>query len=209
MCIQFMVQVELERIFRRYHTKISEEFEWKSHVFPRYLAPVVLEEKKDRLVKPMHFGLIPFFEKNPKPKKVFHNARSETLAEKVSFKRAYAQSRCIVPIQSFFEYVGEKPNKSLAKFTPKGGKVILRVSSPDNEIMVEVQDTGIGIPKQDIDHIFEDFYRATNVKTPVTGLGLSIVKRIVEAHVGKIEVKSPCPDTKTGCIFTFLLPVNR
>lgn len=86
------------------------------------------------------------------------------------------------------------------------GMVTIRVSEGDNEIQVEVMDTGIGIPPEDLPHVFDDFFRASNVKTKGTGLGLSIAKRIVETHGGRIWVESPCPETNTGSKFTFTLP---
>jgi len=90
-------------------------------------------------------------------------------------------------------------------FTPRG-RVTLRVNDGDSEIQVEVTDTGIGIPPQDLPRMFEDFFRGSNVETKGTGLGLSIAKRIVEAHGGRIWVESPCPETNTGSKFTFTLP---
>jgi len=90
-------------------------------------------------------------------------------------------------------------------FTPKGS-VIIRVNDRDSEIQVEVLDTGIGIPPEDLPRMFEDFFRASNVETKGTGLGLSITKRIVEAHGGKIWVESPCSETGKGSKFTFTLP---
>jgi len=100
-----MIRSKLDLLAKHYHARISAEFDWKPHVFPRYTAPVITAEKKNRLIRPMAFGLIPFFEKNEKPKKVFHNARAETLSEKISFKKAYASQRCLVPLDSFFEYI--------------------------------------------------------------------------------------------------------
>jgi len=90
-------------------------------------------------------------------------------------------------------------------YTPKGS-VIVRVSEGDKEIQVEVMDTGIGIPAEDLPRIFEDFFRASNVETKGTGLGLSIARRIVEAHGGRIWVESPCSETNVGSKCTFTLP---
>lgn len=90
-------------------------------------------------------------------------------------------------------------------YTPEG-TVTLRVKEEDNDILVEVMDTGIGIPSEDLPRMFEDFFRASNVETKGTGLGLSIAKRILEAHGGKIWVESPCPETGKGSKFTFTLP---
>jgi len=90
-------------------------------------------------------------------------------------------------------------------YTPEGA-VTIKVNEGDNEIQVEVTDTGIGIPSEDLPRVFDDFFRASNVETRGTGLGLSIAKRIVEAHEGRIWVESPCPETNTGSKFTFTLP---
>jgi signal transduction histidine kinase len=90
-------------------------------------------------------------------------------------------------------------------YTPKG-TVTIRVRARDRDLLVEVIDTGIGIPPADLPKLFEDFFRASNVESKGTGLGLSISRRIVEAHGGKIWVESPCPETKRGSKFSFTLP---
>jgi signal transduction histidine kinase len=90
-------------------------------------------------------------------------------------------------------------------YTPKG-VVTIRAREEDNEICVEVMDTGIGIPPEDIPQIFDDFFRGSNVEIKGTGLGLSITRRIVEAHGGRIWVESPCPESNHGSKFTFTLP---
>ncbi len=86
------------------------------------------------------------------------------------------------------------------------GMVLVSVVDGDSHVRVEVTDTGIGIPQEDLPHLFEDFFRGSNVGAKGTGLGLSISKRIVEAHGGKIWAESPCPDTGKGSRFTFTLP---
>ena len=90
-------------------------------------------------------------------------------------------------------------------YTPKG-VVTIRVNEGDEAIQIEVMDTGIGIPPEDLPHVFDDFFRASNVEAKGTGLGLSIAKRIVETHGGRIWVESPCPETGKGSKFTFTLP---
>ncbi len=89
------------------------------------------------------------------------------------------------------------------------GTVTVRVSQDDKAIMVEVMDTGIGIPADDLPHICEDFFRASNVEIKGTGLGLSIARRIVETHGGRLWVESPCPETGKGSKFSFTLPKKR
>ncbi len=86
------------------------------------------------------------------------------------------------------------------------GMITVRVQEQASALLVEVMDTGIGIPPGDMPRLFEDFFRASNVETKGTGLGLSITRRIVEAHGGKIWVESPCSETKTGCKFSFTIP---
>ena len=80
------------------------------------------------------------------------------------------------------------------KYTPEGGTV--RVSArqePDEMIVVEVEDNGIGIPADDIPRIFERFYRVDRSRSREmggTGLGLSIVKHVAQVHGGSIDVTS-------------------
>lgn len=121
MCVQFLITSNLKALAREYGAVWDGEIEWKPHVFPRYIAPVVVGGEK-RLIQPMSFGLIPFFAKEEKPKMVFHNARVETVAEKPSFKRPFVEARCIVPVESFFEYVpGPNGKKQLINFAPEEG----------------------------------------------------------------------------------------
>jgi signal transduction histidine kinase len=79
------------------------------------------------------------------------------------------------------------------KFTPDGGSITLRSYNKKNKIVLEVEDTGIGIPKGDIPLIFNRFYRvekSRNKKMGGSGLGLSIAKWIIDEHDGRILVKS-------------------
>jgi signal transduction histidine kinase len=86
------------------------------------------------------------------------------------------------------------------------GEVVVRVIETDNEILVEVADTGCGFPPNDRPKLFEDFFRGSNVGPKGTGLGLSISRRIVQAHGGKIWAESPCAETGKGSKFCFTLP---
>ena len=79
------------------------------------------------------------------------------------------------------------------KYTPVGGRIRLRVSSRGDQVYFTVQDSGVGIPPEDIPHIFDRFYRSDNSRaraTGGTGLGLSIAKWIAERHGGYLEVWS-------------------
>jgi signal transduction histidine kinase len=79
------------------------------------------------------------------------------------------------------------------KFTPEGGKITLKAFSDENDIVIDICDTGIGIPKKDLGNIFDRFYRADESRTKNkggTGLGLSIAKWIINAHEGRILIRS-------------------
>lgn len=139
-----MIRASAKEIARFLGVKMRrEELTYKPHVFPRYPAPLAIKvESGETELTTMHFGLIPFFEKNAKPKMVFHNARIETVSEKASFKRPFVASRALVPMDSFLEYiwVTEKENW-LAKFSPKNGDPLVAAAitqawkSPTGEIL--------------------------------------------------------------------------
>ena len=79
------------------------------------------------------------------------------------------------------------------KFTPKGGKVALMLTSEDGWAVLEISDTGRGIPTDDLPHVTEAFYRPRTSRRSVvegTGLGLSIVKQIAELHGGQLQIQS-------------------
>jgi signal transduction histidine kinase len=91
------------------------------------------------------------------------------------------------------------------KYTLVGGRVEVTASSMGDEVLVKVQDNGVGIPAEALPRIFEEFYRADNVKVEAmegTGLGLSIVKQILNTHGGKIWVES---EQGKGTTFSFTL----
>lgn len=92
------------------------------------------------------------------------------------------------------------------KYTPDGGRVALRANTDSQWIHLHISDTGIGIPEQEINKIFEEFYRAENARTRErdgTGLGLSFAKAVVDRHGGQLSVQNN-PDT--GCTFRISLP---
>jgi len=91
------------------------------------------------------------------------------------------------------------------KFTPRGGQVRLQVRAADDAVQMAVQDTGTGIPPEQLPRIFDKFYRADNQPEAAdgTGLGLAIAKTIVEAHRGTITVDSK---PGAGATFTITLP---
>lgn len=97
------------------------------------------------------------------------------------------------------------------KFTPAGGSIAINAhfNQDHAEVIFEVADTGIGIKKDDLTKIFDEFYRVDNdinMNVKGTGLGLSLAKNIVEAHFGKMWVTS---EVGLGTTFHFTLPVKH
>jgi two-component system sensor histidine kinase VicK len=95
------------------------------------------------------------------------------------------------------------------KFTADGGHIQIHVSSIDQvSLEISVKDNGIGIPKKDLNRIFERFYRVDKARSRNmggTGLGLSIAREIIRAHNGEIEIES---EYSRGTKVTFTLPIN-
>jgi signal transduction histidine kinase len=94
------------------------------------------------------------------------------------------------------------------KYTPPHGHVELTVKNRLNHIITEISDSGIGIPKEELSKVFDEFYRGTNVPKDIktgSGLGLSIARQIVENHNGRIWVSS---ELGVWTKFAFILPKN-
>lgn len=93
------------------------------------------------------------------------------------------------------------------KYTPKGGTVTIKLSGDDTNALFEVIDTGYGIPADKIDSVFQAFTRISTTETKKiegSGLGLYLVKKIIEWHHGSVDVKSVY---KKGSTFSFSLPL--
>ncbi|MBE8992509.1 ATP-binding protein [Nostoc sp. LEGE 12450] len=93
------------------------------------------------------------------------------------------------------------------KYSPIGSTVKFSVTTANERAIFQTQDSGIGIPPADIEHIFEPFHRASNTgNIPGMGLGMSIVKQAVDLHGGEIIVESAID---VGTTFTVILPFSR
>ncbi len=93
------------------------------------------------------------------------------------------------------------------KYSPGGGRVTISASVGTDFLCIRVRDTGIGISPDDLNLIFQQFYRVKDEKTRYingTGLGLAIVKSILESHQGQIKVES---QPGNGSLFSVFLPV--
>ncbi len=92
------------------------------------------------------------------------------------------------------------------KFTPPEGTVTLRLWAEDAQVILEVADTGMGIPEEQLGRIFERFYQVNGHSKRQhggTGLGLALVKEIVQSHRGDVSVTS---EVGVGTTFRIVLP---
>ena len=96
------------------------------------------------------------------------------------------------------------------KYTPEGGHITLRTRAEKDSVVFEVEDSGVGIPKEFVDSLFGEFVRApatvAGKRPPGIGLGLSIVKRIMEYYDGQVYVAS---EPEKGSTFGFSLPITK
>jgi PAS domain S-box-containing protein len=91
------------------------------------------------------------------------------------------------------------------KFTPRGGEVVLRARPGEGRVVLSVADTGAGIPARDLPHVFDRFWQARRTDRRGLGLGLPIVKGIVEAHGGEVWAESR---EGAGTTVSFALPLG-
>ncbi len=101
------------------------------------------------------------------------------------------------------------------KYVGNNGLVEITFTNNQKEEIIQISDNGIGIPSQDLEKIFTDFFRASNIKEKSyegTGLGLSVVSQIIKKHNGSIRVESPsdlASENKPGATFTITLPYSK
>jgi histidine kinase len=97
------------------------------------------------------------------------------------------------------------------QYTPEGGRVTMAARRINGEVQVSISDTGIGIPSEHLDHIFDRFYRVDKSRSRQagggSGIGLTIARALVEAQGGRIWVESAGPDR--GTLFVFTLPREK
>ena len=98
--------------------------------------------------------------------------------------------------------------ENASKYTPDGGSITVTLRRMGRDAVLEIADTGVGIPEEDLPHVFDRFYRVDKARsrdTGGTGLGLSIVQQIVRLHAGSVTVAS---ERGKGTTFTVQLPVK-
>ncbi|MCA1829220.1 MAG: ATP-binding protein [Myxococcales bacterium] len=107
--------------------------------------------------------------------------------------------------ERILQVLGNLLNNAI-KFTPEGGSIELSCASDDGKVRFSVRDTGPGIPEEQIDRVFERFFRGSQQSQEGLGLGLTVARALVEAHGGVIGVSSKPGE---GALFWFTLPVAR
>ena len=112
----------------------------------------------------------------------------------------------VMGIETYLEEAISNILANAVKYTPQSGMVALKVANNGNSIFIQIKDTGIGIPKDELPKIFDEFYRANNAKElekDGTGLGLAIAKQVIDRHSGKIWAAS---EEGKGSTFYVKLP---
>ncbi len=106
---------------------------------------------------------------------------------------------------SLIERVMQNLIDNAMKFTPTGGSIMIRTVKQENDVEIIVADTGIGIPENERDEIFNRYYKAKNYTElkNSTGLGLAIVKKILDLHASSLKLSS---QVNSGSTFSFVLP---
>lgn len=108
--------------------------------------------------------------------------------------------------EKLLEHILSNLLSNAIKYSPSGSTVRFSLTFKDGLAVFTIQDQGIGIPLEELPHLFQSFHRATNVgNIQGTGLGLAIVKKCVDTHNGQIAVKS---QVGVGTIFTVTLPLK-
>ncbi len=109
--------------------------------------------------------------------------------------------------KNLLEHILTNLLSNATKYSPSGGKINFELTYTQNEAIFRIQDSGIGIAKEDQEQLFNNFYRAKNVgKISGTGLGLAIVKNCVDLHGGKITLES---DIGAGTTFIVTIPLQN
>jgi two-component system phosphate regulon sensor histidine kinase PhoR len=135
-------------------------------------------------------------------------ARAKAKSKRLTFKEAYPEDLPLVSGDN--DALGEVIQNLLdnaIQYTPAGGRITISARATGEEVSISVSDTGIGIPRDDQERIFERFFRvdaARSKEVGGTGLGLAIAKHLVELNGGRIEVQS---ELGKGSTFTVFLPV--
>lgn len=131
--------------------------------------------------------------------------KAERFGIEVLFENDHKERRCVCDAEKLYQVFLNLLDNAI-KYSDPGSRVDISSGESNSHVMVCIKDTGVGIPAEDIEHLFERFYRVDKVRSRATGgsgLGLAIAKEIVELHDGEILVES---EPGKGSTFTVLIP---
>jgi signal transduction histidine kinase len=132
----------------------------------------------------------------------------------IEYKDERSEKKNIKGDKFLFDIVFSNLIGNSVKYGRENGKVIVTMNNNKENLIITITDDGLGVPEKDLPKIFNDFFRASNVKkvsVEGSGLGLSVVKQIIERHKGKITVASPSElgtNDYPGTTFEIKLPLN-
>lgn len=132
------------------------------------------------------------------------STKAERFGIEIHFEER-SEHRCVCDAQKLYQVFLNLLDNAI-KYSDPGARVDVFIEEDDSSIIVQVRDTGVGIPEEDLSRLFERFYKVDKARsrtTGGTGLGLAISKKIVELHGGKISVESKVGD---GSTFVVRLP---
>ncbi|GAB5493064.1 MAG: hypothetical protein Phog2KO_32790 [Phototrophicaceae bacterium] len=143
-------------------------------------------------------------------KQIIAYGKSVAQAKQINFSNDIDfSSKIILGNQLYLDRAIMQVLQNAFDYTPVGGDIHMRYYEQDDDAILEIHDTGIGIEETHLKHIFDRFYRVDKSRTSDTGsasgLGLAIAKRVMELHKGKIEVESTIGK---GSIFRLYLPLS-
>ena len=143
----------------------------------------------------------------PTLERVIRMLKSHADRRGITFETDFANDCPILILEDDLYQITFNLVENAIKYNTDGGKVFISLHRDEDNAVLQVKDTGVGIPEDALEHIFERFYRvdkARSRKTGGSGLGLSIVRNMVERNQGKISVASAVGE---GSTFTLVFPV--
>ncbi len=197
-------------ILRTYHTRLSEQQRTKhlDQIDSQVKRMVTLLNDILTISRAADTGTTPF---SPKPVDLNHYCQSLVeefrgdlqLVHPIEFSPTDEVLMALVDDNLLYQAITNLLNNAI-KYSPENSPVRFSLSSDGEDAVLQIADSGIGIPKEDLPHLFETFHRGSNVgQIKGTGLGLAIVKRSIETHGGTVTCES---QLDIGTTFTIRLP---
>jgi len=198
--VETLLEEEEDQRKRQFLEKAIRRIEQMQNLVEDLLTLTKLESGRERLS-------LSEFKLRELVEEVYDSLEQEFVKREVSFENLVDDSfKMFADRQKFFLLLRNLIDNAV-KYNKKGGKVRVLAKKEGNKQIVEIEDTGIGIPPEHVPFIFERFYRVDKGRSREmggTGLGLSIVKHIVFSHGGEIRVHSK---TGEGSVFSVIIPI--